>query len=272
MSPHDPVRLAAGAAIIHTQRQRDRADPHSHEELMLFLPARGRVLFTLPEHGLTLPCGEHEAVCIRPGQVHAHEALEEQVEYLVAFLPPEALDHPRPLPADAPPAWRFPQSLLLREAASQLCACAHQSDPVTQAWARHCAALLALGARRGLQQRRQGQDPRHLVFSEGRLARAAAWAAQHALEAPSVEDMARAAGMSRRSLERSMKLHIQLTPRQYLEEIRLYEARDQLRAGLSSVTEVAFAVGYKDLSHFIRAFQALFGHSPTATRGLAPAR
>jgi AraC-like DNA-binding protein len=264
MARLDPVKQRGGASVIHTQRQQDHAPLHSHDEVMLFFPVRGRVAFTIPALGDSpLVCDEREALCVREGVAHAHQALDPMVEYLVTYLDPARLVVE---PAVELPAWRFVQTLFLREAAAQLCAEAGQADAQAEAMASACVQILVIAALRGQSPARGLSDPWRPLPADARLARAMLWARERYKEAPSVDALAAQAGMSRRSLERAFREQLGLSPRQHLEDLRMAEAQRRLLAGAESVTEIAFDVGYKDLSHFIRAYQAVFGCSPTEAR------
>jgi AraC-like DNA-binding protein len=81
----------------------------------------------------------------------------------------------------------------------------------------------------------------------------------------SVESIAQHLGMGARSLQR---LFVQLgkSPRQYLVDRRLSVAALRLShhttPSCQSITDIAFGVGFNDLSYFSRAFAAKFGVSP----------
>jgi AraC-like DNA-binding protein len=57
-----------------------------------------------------------------------------------------------------------------------------------------------------------------------------------------------------------------VTPHQWLLRARLREAARQLRCSDAPITEIALAVGFADLSNFIRSFRAELGSSPRAYR------
>lgn len=256
----DPVEHIGGAALIHVQREDDRGHPHAHDEVMLFLPVRGRVRFLAGDH--TFTCDEREAFCVLDGVLHEHEALEGRVEYLVAFLGAAPF---RAALTSPPDAWTFPQTLLIREAAAQLCAEASAKDVYAAASASACVTLLTTAAARGARDGSGRLDPWRPLPAEPGLARAMTYAREHHTEFPSVTELARQAAMSRRTLERAFQRTLGVSPRQYMEALRMHEARRRLMAGTESVTEIAFEVGYKDLSHFIRAYTNVYGHAPTQT-------
>jgi len=64
---------------------------------------------------------------------------------------------------------------------------------------------------------------------------------------------------------------IGLPPHKYLIRLRLQRARTLLESG-RSVTDVCYAVGFNNLSHFIRTFQAYFGAVPSKLKPSRPAR
>lgn len=264
MTPLDPTHDVGGATLIHARRGDDHTEPHSHDAVMLFLPLRGRVYFDVGD--VRLRCTPQQALCVMDGVIHAHAAEDPVVEYLVAYLSPSTFRAHARLTDTAPPAWTFAQTVLLREAAAQLCAEAERVDPQADAIAEACVQLLSAAAARGLNHDAARHSPRRPAPDDPRLARALEHARQHCCLFPSVDDLARVAGMSRRSLERAFKKHLGTSPRQALEDLRLHEAHRRITTTDDSITEIAFAVGYKDLSHFIRAFQRLYHHSPTALR------
>jgi len=94
--------------------------------------------------------------------------------------------------------------------------------------------------------------------------RRALWA-ELSERAPNLEVVARALGMSARTLQR--QLHREgVTFAKLLEELRREMAPALLRDGQHGVSEVAFLLGYEDPSAFRRAFQRWFGRSPRSFR------
>lgn len=81
-----------------------------------------------------------------------------------------------------------------------------------------------------------------------------------------VDDLARAAGMSRFHFSRAFRDATGKAPYAYLLDVRLARAAELLRGGQRSVTEVAFEVGFRDLGRFARAFRAKTGRSPNEWR------
>ncbi len=82
---------------------------------------------------------------------------------------------------------------------------------------------------------------------------------------PSPADIARALGLSLRSLQRRLE-EKGTNYASLLTETRRELAADYLRAGKHSVTEIAFLLGFAEASAFSRAFRRWFGVSPSEYR------
>lgn len=85
-------------------------------------------------------------------------------------------------------------------------------------------------------------------------------------ESLSIDDLAAALYMSRRSLERSLQAATGKSPAEYIRTVRLSRARRLLRESAGSVSEVAYAVGFNSLAAFSRAYRAAFGEPPSRER------
>jgi AraC-like DNA-binding protein len=77
-----------------------------------------------------------------------------------------------------------------------------------------------------------------------------------------VNELARSVGMSPSSFHRHFKSMTMTTPLQYQKDLRLTEARRLFRTGETSVSSVAFDVGYESPSQFSREYSRKFGASP----------
>jgi AraC-like DNA-binding protein len=94
------------------------------------------------------------------------------------------------------------------------------------------------------------------------LARALELTEEQAPGMPRFEEIARATGQSPRALARRFSDEMGLTWREVLRRIRLIRAIEALASSDSSITEIAFAVGYNSLSAFNAAFRDFTGKSP----------
>lgn len=79
----------------------------------------------------------------------------------------------------------------------------------------------------------------------------------------SIEDIAHFTGRSLATFKREFKRISTLPPRKWLMNKRLDVARDKLMSEKKKVSDVYLEVGFKDLSHFSRAYKENFGVSPT---------
>ncbi len=78
-----------------------------------------------------------------------------------------------------------------------------------------------------------------------------------------IPELARRVGMSVSSFHKHFKTITSTTPLQYQKELRLLEARRLLKSGGTSVTSVAFDVGYESPSQFSREYARKFGVPPS---------
>jgi AraC-like DNA-binding protein len=102
------------------------------------------------------------------------------------------------------------------------------------------------------------------------LARARDLADAHYAEEIGVEDMARAAGLSRAHFSREFKRAFGESPRSYLLTRRLERAAALLRTTDRSVSDVCFSVGLRSLGSFTTSFARTYGLSPAAYRDSFP--
>lgn len=78
----------------------------------------------------------------------------------------------------------------------------------------------------------------------------------------SLKEIAAVVSMSEYHFLRSFTKLTGNTPHQYRTRIRMQKARELLGAGYKGITDVAYCVGYPDVSSFSKAFKKYFGHSP----------
>src|SRR5581483_6182790 len=105
-----------------------------------------------------------------------------------------------------------------------------------------------------------------------RAVEAALWLEANAHREIELEDAARQAGVSPYHFLRLFSSVLGVTPHQYLLRTRLRRAARQLTEDDKPVTDVAYDVGFNDLSNFVRTFHRAAGVSPLkfrqASRGL----
>jgi len=98
------------------------------------------------------------------------------------------------------------------------------------------------------------------------LQRAMDHALAHLDQAPALEDAARAAGLSPRTLARRFADEAQTTWRAFLLTARMLRAMELLSRPGARVSQTAYAVGFRSLSAFTRAFEAFSGELPKSYR------
>ncbi len=79
----------------------------------------------------------------------------------------------------------------------------------------------------------------------------------------SVDDIAREVGFSRSQLHRKLKALTDKSAQQLIAEIRLNEAYRLLENKTGTVSEVAYSVGYTNMSYFAKTFKEKFGLLPS---------
>lgn len=79
----------------------------------------------------------------------------------------------------------------------------------------------------------------------------------------SMVEIAGYTGRSLSTFKRDFAKISELTPQKWIFRRRLEAARDMIRKGEKSVTEICYDVGFKNLSHFSRLYKEFFGISPS---------
>ena len=77
------------------------------------------------------------------------------------------------------------------------------------------------------------------------------------------EEIAKAIGISLRTLQRITREELDLTPTNYIYVIKLKLAADYLMNKKGNVTEAAYEFGFPDSSYFSKIFKKYYGVSPT---------
>ena len=89
---------------------------------------------------------------------------------------------------------------------------------------------------------------------------------QHFAAEISIADLARASNLSISALERRFRKHLDKTPHQYLNEVRLQHAHKLLVTSDKAIGTIAIDTGFCDHSHFTRAYKKHFGTAPRDNR------
>jgi AraC-like DNA-binding protein len=113
-------------------------------------------------------------------------------------------------------------------------------------------------------------EPVAFVPSARHLLRAKDLADARYFERLGVEDLARAAGLSRAHFSREFRRAYGESPHAYLLTRRLERATALLRATDRSVADICFSVGLGSVGSFTTSFTRTYGVSPTAYRAMFP--
>jgi AraC-like DNA-binding protein len=105
----------------------------------------------------------------------------------------------------------------------------------------------------------------------GNIVSVADWIDQHCAESIDLAAAARQAQLTPYHFLRMFKRVVGVTPHQHLVRCRLRRAAQRLLEDDAPITEIAFDVGFGDLSNFVRTFHRAAGLSPRRFREL-PAR
>ena len=108
------------------------------------------------------------------------------------------------------------------------------------------------------------------VAVERHLLRARDLADERYREPLVVEDLARAAGLSRAHFIREFRRAFGETPHQYLLTRRLERAATLLRSTDRSVLDICTSVGLRSVGSFTTSFRRAYGLTPTAYRAAFP--
>ncbi|MGC1352916.1 MAG: AraC family transcriptional regulator [Xanthobacteraceae bacterium] len=127
-------------------------------------------------------------------------------------------------------------------------------------------ALRVAGAVTGTLADSNGGRPAPSARDEKRISAALRWIEANADETLSLSELADVAAMSPYHFLRTFRAVVGITPHQYILHTRLGRAAVRLRRTSQSISAIAFASGFGDLSTFNRRFQRVMGQSPGAYR------
>ncbi len=116
-----------------------------------------------------------------------------------------------------------------------------------------------------------GQQPysvltRSVQTEDASIAYCQMWLAEHYDQPHPVARMAQLSGLSERSFKRHFQQATGMRPMDYVQNVRLEEAKQLLESSDDPVESVAAAVGYEDASFFSRLFRRRVGLTPAQYR------
>jgi AraC family transcriptional regulator len=116
---------------------------------------------------------------------------------------------------------------------------------------------------------RKRRAPHVQARDRRRAVEAALWIDAHAHQPIDLERAAATSGLSAFHFLRVFHKVLGVTPHQYLVRSRLRRAAALLADDARSITDVAYDVGFADLSNFVRTFHRAAGVSPRGFRRMA---
>jgi transcriptional regulator GlxA family with amidase domain len=88
----------------------------------------------------------------------------------------------------------------------------------------------------------------------------------------SLEQIAKATGLSRRQIERLFKRDLHCVPKHYYLEMRLRRARELLLQTSMPIMDITTACGFQSPPHFSKCYRIQFGYPPSAERKIGDKR
>jgi len=99
------------------------------------------------------------------------------------------------------------------------------------------------------------------------------WMQNHLNKAAiSIQNISSLFGMSQRNFTRRFRTATNMTPLQYLQSQRLSEAKELLQNSNLSISEIAYRVGYIDVSYFTKLFKQFVSITPKQYRTMVRAK
>lgn len=117
----------------------------------------------------------------------------------------------------------------------------------------------------------EGQLPyaalrRRIQKSDQAISECQVWLAENYAKGDIIPHMLKLSGLNRRTFSRRFKAATGYSPIEYLQALRIEEAKQMLESTAQAIEEIAEAVGYKDEGAFRRTFYKRSGLSPSAYR------
>lgn len=237
-------------------------DRHAHEEYAFGVTLRGRQDFFSSGSYHRSPPGN--VIVFNPDQVHDGEAGDGgTLDYVMVYVHPQRL---APLFAsavghEAAGAFRISETLMqdttLRHAILDL---AWRVSTETGSRIEQEQALYRIATRLAQRAGRWEPDARE-NRSDALLGRAKDYIHAHVGDDLSLDDISRAANLSKYHFLRLFRRQFGITPHQYVLTCRVNAARAELESG-ADLGDVALRYGFADLSHFNRRFKRIYGMTP----------
>jgi AraC-like DNA-binding protein len=245
----------SGLYLVHQNLPGKRNASVLYPEPILFIPLQGEIAVQVEDRTITLSLGQ--MLYLPPHTQHSFTSSNQMGERLIAMLDPKLA--PKGLEAAVPiklPLHQFMKELLFylllhpkTKSAKSLVQIF--AETLSEAIAESASAVLSL------------QEHLESKSSDPRVLQSLGYLQNHLNEDLNMAGVAKKAGLSLRNFNRLMVKETGLQPKRWLVSYRIAKAKELLRVPGTSVTEVAYAVGYNSLGPFISAFRASTGQLPS---------
>lgn len=120
----------------------------------------------------------------------------------------------------------------------------------------------------GLLSRLYSQQESFDAYAVMRLAKVINHMEENFASSHNMTELAKIAGMTERSLQRTFRQATGNSPHSYLLQLRINRAAERLRNSDKQITEIAFDVGFNDSNYFTRQFKKRMGSTPLEYRNI----
>lgn len=244
-----------GLYLVHQNVPGKQVKQVSHSSHILFLPLQGEISVVV---GKRYAVGPGHMLYLPANTVHSFDSSATTGERLIAMIEPRFKSVKR---IDAPDPAILPLSQLIKEILFYLLL--HPKTLNAKSLVTVMIETLAESIEGHGKEGGSAIDHLSGKIKDDRIRRIVGLIQDSLGDKISIEGMAKKSGLSSRNLNRLMLQEIGITPKQFLIAARIERAQELLEKPGSSVTDVAFEVGYNSLSQFIAAFRAQTGQLPS---------
>lgn len=243
-----------GLYLVHQNIPGKKAESVRYNQHILFIPLQGEIKIDFTERTFSFGLGQ---MLFLPANIrHSFSSSSQAGERLIAMIDQNKLDHDFVLAPTVMPLHQLIKEilfyLLLHPKTKNSKSLVNVlSETLTEALTEVKANLIA------------SADHLEGRVIDSRVKRALSFMRDSLDRNPSMEQIAKHAGLSLRNLNRLVALETGGQPKQWMIAFRVEKAKELLKKPGASVTDVAFSVGYNSLGQFISAFRSRTGQLPS---------